>query len=84
MYSWLWRRLPGNALMRTVIATVLFVALVYVLFQWVFPRLEPLLPFGEETVQNGGAVPSGSPSPQPTGSAVLNGLARIPLEGAAR
>jgi hypothetical protein len=84
VYGWLWRRLPGNAAVRAAIMLVLFVAVVYVLFQWVFPRLEPLLPFGEETVQNGGATPTGAPSPQPTGSPVLNGLARIPLERAAR
>ncbi|MCD9903327.1 hypothetical protein LUR56_31845 [Streptomyces sp. MT29] len=50
MYGWIWRHLPGNAWVRSVIALVLVLAVVYALFQYVFPWAEPLLPFGEVTV----------------------------------
>ena len=52
MYGWIWRHLPGNAWVRALISLVLIVAAVYVLFQYVFPWAEPLLPFNEVTVDN--------------------------------
>jgi len=55
MYGWIWRHLPGNTPVRAVIALLLALALVYVLFQFVFPWAEPLLPFGDVTVDEGGA-----------------------------
>ncbi|MFC1439277.1 hypothetical protein ABUW04_13520 [Streptacidiphilus sp. N1-10] len=54
MYAWIWNRLPGNALVRAFLSLVLFVAVVAVLFKWIFPWAEPLLPFGDVTVDNGG------------------------------
>ncbi|WP_328888065.1 hypothetical protein [Streptomyces sp. NBC_00316] len=50
MYGWIWRHLPGNAWVRGLISLVLALAVVYVLFQYVFPWAEPLLPFGDVTV----------------------------------
>ena len=47
MYGWIWRHLPGNTWAKAVI-----VAVVYVLFQYVFPWAEPLLPFNDVTVDN--------------------------------
>jgi hypothetical protein len=52
MYSFIWRHLPGNALIKALISTVLVLAVVYVLFQYVFPWAEPLLPFNDVTVDN--------------------------------
>ncbi len=37
MYGWIWRHLPGNAGVRALISIVLVLAIVYVLFQYVFP-----------------------------------------------
>ncbi len=37
MYGWIWRHLPGNAWVRSIIALVLVLAVVYALFQYVFP-----------------------------------------------
>lgn len=37
MYSWIWRHLPGNVWVRAFISLVLALAVVYVLFQYVFP-----------------------------------------------
>ncbi|MEN8649765.1 hypothetical protein ABCR94_03685 [Streptomyces sp. 21So2-11] len=56
MYGWIWRRLPGNVWVRAFIAFVLILAVVYALFQYVFPWAEPLLPFNDVTV-DGGAGP---------------------------
>lgn len=50
MYAWLWRHLPGPTPVRVVIALALFVAVVAVLFAWVFPWVEPRLPFTDVTV----------------------------------
>ena len=50
MYAWLWRHLPGPTAVRVVIALALFVAVVAVLFVWVFPWIEPRLPFTDVTV----------------------------------
>ncbi|WP_329134197.1 hypothetical protein OG552_18215 [Streptomyces sp. NBC_01476] len=52
MYGWIWRRLPGNAWVRAFTSLVLVLAVVYLLFQYVFPWAEPLLPFNEVTVDN--------------------------------
>ena len=52
MYGWIWRHLPGNAWVKALISLVLILAVVYVLFQYVFPWAEPLLPFNDVTVDN--------------------------------
>lgn len=56
MYGWIWRHLPGNAWVRALISLVLALVVVYVLFQYVFPWAEPLLPFNDVTVDNGMAA----------------------------
>jgi hypothetical protein len=81
MYGWIWRRLPGNVAAKSAASLVLALAVVLLLFQYVFPWAEPLLPFGNVTVNDGGTTavhPSGSPTPgssAPTGPASLNGAA---------
>lgn len=50
MYGWLWRRLPGPVPVRVVLAAILLLAVVAVLFLWVFPWVEEQLPFGDVTV----------------------------------
>lgn len=52
MYAWLWHRLPGPLAVRAVTACVLFAGLVVVLFLWVFPWVEPKLPFTDVTVES--------------------------------
>jgi hypothetical protein len=54
MYSLIWRHLPGNTWVKAAISLVLILAVVFVLFQWVFPWAEPLLPFNNVTVNGGG------------------------------
>jgi hypothetical protein len=52
MYAWMWRRLPGPLPLRIGLAAVLLLAVVAVLFLWVFPWVEPRLPFTDVTVDS--------------------------------
>src|SRR5690606_28234046 len=51
MYGWVWRHLPGPALVRALILLVVAVALVALLFEVVFPAIAPLLPLDQNTVE---------------------------------
>lgn len=55
MYGWLWNHLPGPLPVRVALAIVLFVLVVAALFLWVFPWLEPRLPFTDVTVDDSAA-----------------------------
>jgi hypothetical protein len=94
MYGWIWQRLPGSTAVRTGLSLLMFLAVVAVLFQWVFPWAEPLLPFNDVTVDNGGTAgvqqsatpsPSTSPSSSSSPSTTIDGAAlptyvpRVPL-----
>lgn len=64
MYVWLWRHLPGPLIARLLQAAVLLGAVVAVLMLVVFPRVEPLLPYQDVTVDPNPSVtvtPSASP-----------------------
>jgi hypothetical protein len=84
MYGFLWRKLPGSAPLRALQCLLLFLLAVFVLFQFVFPRLEPLLPFGDVTVNGtggsgtSGTSPTAPASPGPSAS-TLNGAHRLPV-----
>lgn len=53
MYGWIWRHLPGNTWMRGFVSLVLVLGVVFLLFQYIFPWAEPLLPFNDVTVDGG-------------------------------
>ena len=53
MYGWLWRHLPGPALVRVLILLVLAVAVLAACFVWVLPWLAPYMPFNDTTVGEG-------------------------------
>ena len=53
MYGWIWRTLPGGLVAKLVGCLVLFALVVLLLFFVVFPAVEPLLPFGDVTVEAG-------------------------------
>ena len=58
MYGAIWRTLPGPKPVRALIAVLLALAVVSVLFLWVFPWAEQHLPFLDVTVDQGsGASP---------------------------
>ena len=73
MYGWIWRHLPGNAWLRAVLSLALVLMVVYVLFQYVFPWAEPLLPFNDVTVDGASA-----------GADAAAGTAGAATEGAVR
>jgi hypothetical protein len=50
VYGWLWRHLPGPVAVRVLLALAAALALVAVLFVWVFPEIAPLVPFNDNTV----------------------------------
>lgn len=51
MYGAIWRILPGPAWLKVIEAMVLILAIVAVLFLWVFPTVAPSLPFDQQTVE---------------------------------
>jgi hypothetical protein len=51
MYGAIWRALPGPTPVRALIALLLALAVVAVLFLWVFPWAEQHLPFLNVTVE---------------------------------
>ncbi|MFF2075108.1 hypothetical protein ACFVXG_10140 [Kitasatospora sp. NPDC058162] len=59
MYGFIWRHLPGNTLVKAVISLLLILGIVYLLFTYVFPWAEPLLPFGDVTVDGGDGASAG-------------------------
>jgi hypothetical protein len=64
MYVWLWRHLPGPAAARAFQCLVLLAGVVAVLMLVVFPRVEPLLPYQDVTVDPNPSVSSpASPAP---------------------
>ncbi len=60
MYGWIWRHLPGPLAARLAGCAVLIAAAVAVLFLVVFPRIEPLLPFSDVTVDPPASAPATS------------------------
>ncbi len=70
MYGWLWRVLPGNRFEKAAGMAALAVVVLAVLLFFVFPWVEPRLPWNEVTVNsptfsNSSSVPS-SPSASST------------------
>jgi hypothetical protein len=66
MYGWLWRHLPGPLVARVLQAGLLLAVAVVLLFLFVFPAVEPLLPYSDVTVGGGVSTPAPDRSPSPT------------------
>ena len=47
MYGWLWRHLPGNVALKTVLALLFLLVTLWLLFEHVFPWVDPRLPFNK-------------------------------------
>lgn len=47
MYGYLWRHLPGNLAMRVALSALLALFVLWLLFQHVFPWIDPRLPFNQ-------------------------------------
>ena len=50
MYGWLWRALPGPAVVRVLVLLILAGAVLAACFLWVYPAIAPYMPFNETTV----------------------------------
>lgn len=66
MYGWIWNHLPGPTAVRALICAVAFVAVVAVLFTWVFPWIEPRLPFTDVTVDSMSSTELSTPGDRTT------------------
>lgn len=66
MYGWIWRRLPFGLPGKIVGSVLLLAAVGALLWYQVFPAVEPLLPFDDAQVTDGGGAP-GAPGVEPTG-----------------
>lgn len=51
MYGLIWRLLPGPWPVRVLASVVLVAAVVVACFLWVFPAVEPHMPFNQQTVE---------------------------------
>ncbi|MFN8031651.1 MAG: hypothetical protein U0Q10_15130, partial [Dermatophilaceae bacterium] len=60
-------RLPGPRSVKAIQALVLVVAVIAFCFLWLFPRISPLMPWGDNTVDNGAQSPSSTAPIQPGG-----------------
>ena len=58
IYGAIWRALPGPLVVRALLALVLALAVVAFCFLWLFPRIAPLMPFNDNTVDPSAARPS--------------------------
>ena len=67
MYAVLWRALPGPRWLKVVQAVALALAVVAFCFLWLFPRISPLMPWGDNTVDNGAQSPSSTAPIHPGG-----------------
>jgi hypothetical protein len=47
MYAWIWRRLPGGLPGKMIGSVLLALVAAVVLWLWVFPAIEPVLPFDD-------------------------------------
>ena len=50
MYELIWRILPGNWFVKTLISLILIAGIVFVLMQYVFPVIAPYMPFNQGTI----------------------------------
>jgi hypothetical protein len=58
LYAAIWRALPGPLWVRLVLAVALLALAVAFCFLWLFPRIAPIMPFNDNTVDPGGAAGS--------------------------
>ena len=65
MYVWIWRHLPGNWIAKALGSLLLFAGVVALLFFFLFPWIEPRLPFNDVTVNPSHSTQSPAATQQP-------------------
>jgi hypothetical protein len=60
LYAALWRALPGPTPLRALTALALTVAAIAFCFLWLFPRIAPLMPFNDNTIDPAGPHAAGA------------------------
>ena len=63
MYGWLWRQIPGGLAGKVAGMAALGLAVLAVLFFFLFPWIEPRLPWNEVTVDTPSISQTQQPSP---------------------
>ena len=59
LYGAIWRALPGPLAVKLLLSLVLVLAVVAFCFLWLFPRIAPVMPFNDNTVDpSAGARPA--------------------------
>lgn len=53
MYGAFWRALPGPTFIKLLIVLILLAAIIYGLFEYGFPWIEPYLPLNENLIEEG-------------------------------
>ena len=53
-YGAIWNLLPGPWPVKAILALALIAGVIAALFTWVFPMIEPLMPFNDITVESEG------------------------------
>lgn len=56
MYGWIWRHIPGHWLVKAIWAVTAVLFVLWLLFEHVFPWIDPRLPFNNVTVDSGGSA----------------------------
>jgi hypothetical protein len=56
LYAAIWRALPGPLAVRILLAAVLLLGVVAFCFLWLFPRIAPVMPFNDNTVDGDSAA----------------------------
>lgn len=75
MYGWIWRKLPLGVPGKIIGSLLLIAAVGAALWYWVFPAVDPLLPFNDVQVgdPSNSAPASHAPSPSGKGTGDLPG-----------
>jgi hypothetical protein len=68
MYAYVWRHLPGPWPARVVLSLAAAAGIVVLLFQVIFPTVEPHLPWSHDTVTSSVQQPGDYDSSNPSGS----------------
>lgn len=75
MYGWIWRRLPFGVPGKIIGSLLLLGAAVWLLWFYVFPWAEPILPFDDVQVESPGGPGGNDLQPTETGAPEESGSA---------